>query len=147
MAGVVQVTGVEGLRDLARDLKRVEPALAKKLQRANKAAAEHIASAARGRYVAKHPSRSGKGAASIRGLASQSRAQVAFGSARAPYVVGQEFGSNRFRQFSPWSGKGPGGRGSEGNFVYPAIRAEAEKLPEIYADLLDEALRKDGDFW
>lgn len=142
--GDIQVTGVEGLRDLARDLKRVDPVLAKKLQQANKTAASHVADEGTRRYSAQYERRSGRGAGSIRALATAQRAQVAFGSDRAPYVAGQEFGSNEFRQFYPWTGKAPGGKGSMGRFIYPAIRSEADDLPGIYADLLDEALGENG---
>lgn len=36
---------------------------------------------------------------------------------------GTEFGSNKFRQFPPWSGSNPsGGAGSKGYFIYPTLR-------------------------
>jgi hypothetical protein len=35
---------------------------------------------------------------------------------------GEEFGSNKFRQFPNWSGRAPGGIGSRGWFIYPTLR-------------------------
>ena len=43
---------------------------------------------------------------------------------------GEEFGSNKFKQFPIWSGRGPKGRGSAGWFIYPTLRA---LQPEIIA--------------
>jgi hypothetical protein len=43
---------------------------------------------------------------------------------------GEEFGSNKFKQFPKWSGLGPKGRGSNGWFIYPTLRA---LQPEIIA--------------
>lgn len=42
---------------------------------------------------------------------------------------GNEFGSNKFKQFPIWSGRGPRG-GSNGWFIYPTLR---EIQPEIIA--------------
>ncbi len=39
---------------------------------------------------------------------------------------GQEFGSNKFKQFPIWSGRE--GRGSKGWFIYPTLRAEQPHL-------------------
>ena len=35
---------------------------------------------------------------------------------------GEEFGSNKFKQFPNWSGKAPNGIGSRGWFIYPTLR-------------------------
>ena len=43
---------------------------------------------------------------------------------------GEEFGSNKFKQFPKWSGLAPKGRGSAGWFIYPTLRA---LQPEIIA--------------
>jgi hypothetical protein len=134
------VTGVDGLQQLSRDLKELDPKLAKELQKTNKAAVETVASKARSSYGGQHQSRSGAASSSIRALASQQRAQVALGSGRAPYVLGQEFGSGQGphkRQFPPYNA-------GQGNFFYPAVRAETADLAEKYAEMLDDLLRASG---
>ncbi|MGE0229974.1 MAG: hypothetical protein AB7I38_17015 [Dehalococcoidia bacterium] len=136
-------TNVDGLRELARDFREVDPSYAKKLQVANKTVAETIAGRARARYQQQHQSRSGDGANSIRALATQQRAQVAFGSARAPYVPGQEFGSHGGpgkRQFPAYV-PSPSGRGGRGYFFFPTLREETEDLPELYLKAIEEVLR------
>ena len=40
---------------------------------------------------------------------------------------GYEFGSNKYRQFPIWSGRGPRG-GSAGYFIYPTLRAEQPQI-------------------
>jgi hypothetical protein len=140
VAGEVKVTGVEGLAKLAKDLRAIDPKLAKELQKTNKEAAGKVAQAAKSAYSGRHRQRSGKGASSIRPLATQTRAQVALGGARAPYMLGQEFGSAQGpnkQQFPPYSGNGP----SAGYFFYPAVRAEADKLTETYAKALDQVIK------
>ncbi|CAB4173418.1 hypothetical protein UFOVP945_60, partial [uncultured Caudovirales phage] len=89
----IEVYGADGLRQLSRDLSAIDKGLGKELQKVNRAAAETVAEEAERNYERLHPSKSGRGAKSIRSLASQTRAQVAFGSAKAPYIGGQEFGS------------------------------------------------------
>ena len=140
MVGGVRVTGIEGLQQLSRDLKAIDPKLGKELQKVNKAAVETAAKAARSAYSGLHRQRSGKGVKSIRALASQTRAQVALGSSSAPYMLGQEFGSHQ----GPHKQQFPGyrGNGSEaGYFFYPAIRDEAEKLTETYTKALDHLIK------
>jgi len=150
MARGFDVTGAEGLRDLVRDLGRIDPALKKEIQKMNKAVAKTVADKAVTKYEQVFTWRTGRGSASIRALASQTRAQIAFGSARAPYLVGQEFGSIQYPQFGPRSGGGPTktrlGKdwGSAGRFVFPTIREEATGLPDLYADSLDSIMAKVG---
>lgn len=86
------------------------------------------------RYDARYPRVTGAGRGSIRAGAARDRASITIGSTRAPYMIGQEFGSNRYRQFAPWSGRGPLGKGSAGKFLYPTLR---EKVPELHEELMD----------
>lgn len=135
-----KITGVEGLADLARDLRAIDAKLPKQLQQVNKKAVDTIAGKARSAYQSQYSSKSGAGAGSIRAVASQTRGQIALGSGRAPYPLGQEFGSGQGlnkKQFPPYNA-------GRGNFFYPTIRAEAEGLPEAYGDMLDDMLRANG---
>lgn len=136
-------TNVDGLRELARELRDADPKYAKRLQVANKSIAETIASRARTRYEHLHKSQSGDGASSIRALATAQRAQVAFGSAKVLYLAGQEFGSyggpgkEQFPAYVPSAS----GRGGRGYFFFPTLREETDDLPELYLKELDEVLR------
>lgn len=60
------------------------PAFPRDLQKANKGGANLIAEETRRRYERRYTRRSGRGARSIRALATQTRAQVALGSQRVP---------------------------------------------------------------
>ena len=55
---------------------------------------------------------------------------------------GQEFGSNKFRQFPIWSGKE--GRGSKGWFIYPTLRAEQPYLINAWENAFTDILKKWG---
>lgn len=144
---------IEGLTEFRRALKSVSDDLPKMLQAELKQAAESAADRARRRYAqqfgagsgrrktvttsasGKRSTRTRKGTAgTIRATATQTGASVAFGGARFPWVAGQEFGSNRYRQFFPYTGRGPGGKGSYGRVIFPAVRDEIE---DTEADLLE----------
>ena len=124
---------VEGLDEFRKAMRELGPEYSKELGQLNKRAAETVASTAQRNYEALHPSRTGRHRAGIRAMAAAKRAQVAIGGARAPGLVGQEFGSKRFPQFPP-AGKG--------NFLYPAIWEERPKLEERYLELLGELAKK-----
>lgn len=51
---------------------------------------------------------------------------------------GAEFGSDRFRQFSPWRGSDTGA----GYFLWPTVRAESDATIEEYGDALIDAVDK-----
>lgn len=154
---------VEGLRELRSDLRALDRTLPKSIQAANKDFAQEVAGVVRGVYQGQHPAKSGRGAASIRGLGSQSRATVAIGSVRAPYMLGQEFGANRrvsvgggyyniyygargrnlrrttMRQFPPYK-YSPTGRGGEGYFLWPTLRQRLPHLMGRYLEGIEAAL-------
>lgn len=135
---------VEGLAAYRRALKSIAVQLPKDLQKQLKAVAETAAARARSNYQRRFQSsrRTRKGTAdTIRALATQTGASVAFGGARYPWVPGQEFGSDKFKQFAPWSGPGPGGHGSAGRVIYPAVRDEQEATMTDVQHRLDELAR------
>lgn len=90
----------------------------------------------RARYREYYPTDSGAGVASILPFATGNRAGISIGGARAPYMIGQEFGSNRYRQFFPWTGPAPAGVGSFGRFLYPQLREDRDELIQGLADRL-----------
>lgn len=129
---------IHGLQETIRALRQVDRELPKMLRREANEAAEGIVQDARRRYVARYNSRSGRTANTIRARSTPARAKVLFGGRRYPWGPGQEFGSNRFAQFRPWSGKAPSGSGSRGHFLYPAAR---EGIAE-FRDALEAGVEK-----
>lgn len=123
---------IEGLAEFRRNLRSVSRDAPKAIQRINKRSAEVLTPRVVAAYRQRYRQRTGRGARAIRAVATQSRAGIRIGGARAPYLIGQEFGSNRFKQFAPWSGPSPSGRGSAGRFLFPTIRSSADELRGIW---------------
>jgi hypothetical protein len=105
----------------------------RRLQRANKAVAEEVARKARELYKAHYTQRSREGAKSIRPLATQTKAQVAIGSAKAPYGPGQNFGSNKLKRFAP--------KATPDRFIYATVEKEREAITERHNDLVSEVMK------
>lgn len=131
----------EGLRELRRDFKRAGDALPKEIAKVNKRlVAQVFVPAARANARSRTNPRAGhKVENSIRGLGSQTRAQMAGGGAKVPHYAGHEFGSVRFKQFPPRSPRR--GRGNAGYIMYPAVYDNIEKGRDAYADMLEALLR------
>jgi hypothetical protein len=55
---------------------------------------------------------------------------------------GNEFGSNKFKQFPIWSGKSPNGRGSNGWFIYPTLRAIQPEIIAKWENAFDKILKE-----
>lgn len=53
---------------------------------------------------------------------------------------GNEFGSNKFKQFPIWSGQQ--GRGSKGWFIYPTLRAEQPHIIAQWEDAFSKILNR-----
>lgn len=130
---------VQGLRELKRELKKLEGAFPKELQRANKRVTRDIivpaaVSNAEGRS---NPKWGHEAIDTIRALATQEKAQVALGSARVKWAAGENFGSNRFKQFPPSKGY------RQGDYaLYEAIgQKQAESLNE-WVESLDGLLSR-----
>jgi len=135
-SGAVQV---EGLRELSRALKQLDAQFPKELRAANKAAAETVATRARARALGLG-SVAAKTAPSIKATAGAQSAGVGFGGAAYPFGGGAEFGSQRYKQFQPWTGNGP----DAGFFVYPTIRDDDAEWFGEYEEAIDGLLRKAG---
>lgn len=54
---------------------------------------------------------------------------------------GYEFGSNKFKQFPVWSGRGPRG-GSAGYFIYPTLRAEQPEIINQWENAFTKILKE-----
>lgn len=136
---------IPGLRQFRNELRKMESSLPKELQRANKAFAERLVPAVRSEYAKHYPKpgrreqrrkRAGRTIDQVRARATQTTASIAIGGARYPHMLGQEFGSNRYKQFAPWTGSAPGGRGSAGRFLFPTIREETPQLLDEYGEVM-----------
>ena len=55
---------------------------------------------------------------------------------------GYEFGSNKFKQFPIWSGTGPKGRGSNGWFIYPTLRAIQPEIIAKWENAFEKILKE-----
>lgn len=137
---------IPGLRQFRNELRKMEGALPKELQRANKEFATRLVPAVRSEYAKHYPKpgrqrrsrrqRAGRTIDQVRARATQTTASIAIGGARYPHMLGQEFGSNRYKQFAPWTGTAPGGRGSAGRFLFPTIREETPQLLDEYGEVI-----------
>lgn len=125
---------IEGLAPLIRALRRVDTDFPKELQRANKAHAEALVPKVRAEYESHYTRRTGRGVQSIRAVATQKTGGIRSGGARAPYMPGQEWGSNRAKQFAP---RVPGGR-----FMRPTIQRALPELQRQQLKALDVVLAK-----
>lgn len=129
---------VENLREVAKQLRDLGDAGAKKsLRLANKAGAEIVAAEARNRA----PVRTGRLRSSIRATAGQTYASVAGGGAKAPYFGFADYGNKVH------SGHGVGRKDSHprpffagGRIVYPALAAKRGEVTEVYARELDRVI-------
>ncbi len=150
---------VKGLRDLARDFRRLaapDGRLDKALARANKEAVHEIRDAARANYTRIYPylpprqRRRRRRRRTVRGITSRARAtgaSIVLGGKNRPWLYGQEFGSvYRYPQFRrPPVDREPPVHDtagiSRGRFLYPALRSEVPKLVGRYADIVMRHLR------
>lgn len=149
MAGELLGIRVKGIRDFARALGAFAPAYKREMTRLNRDFATRVAATARAEYGRHYPKAGAKDrrrrrSRSVTGIASRASstsASIALGASGRHWLIGQEFGSNRYKQFAPWTGPAPEGGGSAGRFLYPTIREETPKLVEEYGDALQNVAR------
>jgi hypothetical protein len=160
MAATARAIQVTGLRELRRDLRRLDATLPRELAQINQRAAEIVATEAR-RRAPRGPHQGGGRVApivsSIKALRQQGRGVVAIGGVRSPHAVVTEFGgtiprrgSHRgqvaqaqamhqsFRRFGGISVT----RVRKQAYVYPALDAKRDEVVNAYADMLDDLLRR-----
>ena len=124
---------VKGLRKFRSDLRAMGTEYRKELDRELKKSVKPIADDAKARYRRAHPKRrGGRGSQrGIRAVAGAGKVRVILGSTRYPYLLGQEFGSFRYRQF-PARKKG-------GYYFWPAIRSGTNDLFKAIEKVVDKA--------
>ena len=134
---------VEGLKELQRELKRVDKSWAKELQKANKKVAEdEVVPYARARAQESRTAHSGnttrlgsRGVKSIRAGAKQRAALVRGGGAKVPYFQGHEWGTKgNYPQFP--------GKSKEGHIIYPVLRERREQIIERYGSAVDDLMKR-----
>lgn len=136
MPGVESIRFRPPLKDLQRDLRRVNSQLPKELRLVNLAAANLIAEGTQASF-------SGRGgvapkvAASVRAMAQQRSAQVRIGGNKYPFALGSEFGSVRFKQFGAWRGSGA----DAGYSLYETVRRRQAAVVALYADRVEALAR------
>lgn len=128
---------VQGLPELSRALKAIGPDAVDELKEASHRVATFVAEDARAAAssiggVAAHV------APSIKAMKRATSAAVGFGGAAYPMAGGAEFGALRYRQFKPWRGSGS----DAGYFLYPAIRADADRIQTEFTDAIDDIIRR-----
>lgn len=142
---------VEGLIELQRALREVDRTLPRELRKANKNAAEVVASAARRKAFALGGV-AAKTAPSIRAAAEQRAAKIRWGGAKYPFAGGANFGAVHdvprvtgrgrqvgWNQFATWGGNQFTG-GAKDLFIYRTLREAG-----VVDDLVDAYDREIGD--
>lgn len=138
MVDQIQITG---LKELRRELKAADAKFPREIGALNKRLVNQLfVPAAKSKAAGRTNPRTGHDVInSIRGLGSQTRAQIAGGSNRVRWFAGHEFGSQRFRQFAARSPRK--GRGNAGYFLYPAVYENMPRALDAYGVMLDAVLR------
>lgn len=128
---------VEGLGKFRSDLAAMGKEYRRGLDRELKAAAQPIVTKAKARYRREHPGRrGGKGSQrGIRASAGGGKVRAILGGRRYPYLLGQEFGSNKYPQFPAWTGK-------KGRFFWPEIREGTSDLVKDIEKVIDDATNR-----
>lgn len=137
--GGVEPARVDGLADFLRDLKEIDPKLARALGQVNKAAADLIAGKARS-AASSHGSTLAHAAPSIRAAADQKRSKIFLGGPGHPEALGAEFGGQRrptTQQFEPWRGSDH----NAGYALFPAIREGQDAWVALYDRSLQQLFR------
>ncbi len=144
---------VAGLKELARDLRKVDRSLAKELQQAHKRVAALVSTEAQSRARTAY-GRHGSQARGIAGRATARKASIALNTGRTPRLAAAEFGaryhwvfgrrvtwqSMRRPVFPPWSGNqwqaGEGPAAGVGYAVHPTVRewVQSGRLADTYAE-------------
>jgi len=136
----IQVTG---LRELARDLKKIDADLPKAMRKAGLVGAKIVADEAQRRAMAGTPVQR-KAARAIKPRAGAARAAVAVTKGGVyPFAFGAFFGSDKYRQFDPWVGRswqagGPGGPYA----LNPAVAAKRDEVVKVYAESVGDLLKQ-----
>lgn len=132
MPALRQGVEVVGLGDFRKQLKELgDKAWLKELGGINNEVAQLIVDGAKTRALSlgstpAHAVQTG----GLKASKAASAAMVILGGSGVPFAIGAEFGSDKWHQFKPWTGAGA----DAGHFLYPEIRAERDRIGELYLD-------------
>jgi hypothetical protein len=134
---------IEGLVEVQRALRKLEPELAKELKTELASVARDVAQDAQSRV----PTDSGRARGSIRAGADVKGPYVAGGKQAVPYYAWLDFGSRRPksgrpRSVGPWKGTGAGPE--KGRFIYPAIDRNRDDVTARAVDAFENAKKQAG---
>lgn len=132
---------VEGLVELQRDLKQLDPALAKTLRAELKDVAEDVLHDAQNDM----PVKSGRALESMKAGADAGGPYVAGGKRSVPYYGWLDFGSRtpirgRPRSVGPWKGSGAGPK--KGRIIFPAIDRNRDNITRRSVDAFEKAKKE-----
>ena len=136
---------VIGLRDLQRELRVLDKALPRELRKANLKVAELIAEQTQAAFRSQ-PGIASEVPSGVKAKAQQREAGITLDAARAPSILGSEFGGGAHRAGNPTARGGYTTQfrphaGNEGYALYPTIRKSRARVIEMYGDLIDEVAR------
>lgn len=147
MGLVMEPLRVEGLNDLAKRLKGLDPEFHKALRPALNDAAEIVVKIARPLV----PVRTGKGRKSIKVSSTSKEARVAEGGTSAPYMPWLDYGGTVGRGRVGKSGNAGFVAGStkrpfikEGRYVYPAYRSQRHNIVRLLDKRLNAVVEAAG---
>lgn len=124
---------IEGLKDIQKRLRDLDPALAKELKDVNLSVADMVADIAR----AKVPHDSGDARATVKAKGQQRYAYIRAGGRKAPYYPWLDFGGKVGRERSvvrPFLG--------EGRYIYPTVAQQRDKIVKEYVLMIGQLLDK-----
>lgn len=126
---------IEGLKEIQKKLRDLDPALAKELKQINLAVADMVADIAR----AEVPVRSGAARSTVKPKGEQRYAVIKAGGRKAPYYPLLDFGGTRGRESKPFRPYIDGGR-----YIYPTVGRFHDKIVKEYVMALGQLLDKAG---
>ena len=132
-SGAIQI---DGLAELNKALRKLEPGFRKELKGLNLRVAKLVTEEARA-VAYSLGSTAAHVAPTLKAKGLQQSAGVELGD---PAAAGAEFGSKQYKQFKPWKGN----TSTAGYFLYPTIRNDAPKIEAIYNDGVNTIIKKAG---
>ena len=131
---------IKGLREFRNAVRKVDASMPKDMGRALKEISTDIVEKARERAQGLPGKASESFAGGLKAKSDQTAAKVTLDATRYPTLLGDEFGSKRYRQFQPWLGnqyQSPFESGP-GYALHPTIRDESDNIDHKVTGLLDE---------
>lgn len=125
------------LGEVRRKLKAAGQGFSKALQKVFKSHSKKISDQMRGEYTSDHPTQSGAGLRSIRPYATQDSASIQIGGDIAPYLLGQNFGSNQGlhkKQFPA--------RGRPDYYLYTNVKEDYPSMIRDHEKAVDELMEE-----